>query len=130
MSDTLAALAAASAGLLVPSESDYPFEPFEWPGPGPLTPAALLAHLGLPPDTPVETRDVERFLGRLARRQSWMDAAARASAARFGALQRLFRERLSDVTVYRVGQVEVQVFTVGRDADGRYVGLRTTQIET
>lgn len=130
MSDTLAALTAAAAGLLVPSESDHPLEPFEWPGPGPLTPAALLAHLGLPPDTPVETRSVERFLGRLARRQEWMDASARASAARFGALQRLFRQRLSDVTVYRVGAIEVQVFTVGRDPDGRYVGLRTTVIET
>ena len=59
-----------------------------------------------------------------------MDDAARAKAARFGALQRLFYEQLSDLTVYRVGEVEVQVFTVGRDADGRYVGLRTTVIET
>jgi hypothetical protein len=130
MSDTLAALVNASAGLLVPSESDYPLEPFEWPGPAPLTPAALLAHLGLPPETPVERRSLERFLGHLARTQDWMDAGARSRAARFGALQRLFRERLSDVTVYRVGEVEVQVFTVGRDADGRYVGLRTTQVET
>jgi hypothetical protein len=130
MSDTLADLTAASAGLLVPSENDYPLEPFAWPGPGPITPAALLDHLGLPPDTPVETRGIERFLGRLALERDWMDAAARARAARFGALKRLFLKRLSDVTVYRVGEIEVQVFTVGRDADGRYVGLRTTQIET
>jgi hypothetical protein len=130
MPDTLAALTAASAGLLVPSESDYPLEPFVWPGPAPITVAALLAHLGLPPDTPVETRGVERFLGRLARERDWMGAADRAKAARFGALQRLFLERLSDVVVYRVGEIELQVFTVGRDADGRYLGLRTTQIET
>ncbi|HWQ15685.1 MAG TPA: nuclease A inhibitor family protein, partial [Roseiflexaceae bacterium] len=126
----LAAIAAAAQGLLVPSESDYPLVPFRWEGQAPLTPAALLAHLGLPPDTPVETRTLEAFFDPLARTADWMDEGQRAQAARFAALRDLIAARLRDVVVYRVGRVRITVLIAGQDAAGATVGLRTTLIET
>jgi hypothetical protein len=128
--DALAALTAAAAGLLVPSESDYPLSPFRWPGPAPLTPAALLAHLGLPPDTPIETRTLDAFLGTLAATYDWMDADQRAAAARFATLRDLIAATLSGVVVYRVGRIQITAIITGVDAVGNTVGLRTTLIET
>lgn len=126
----LAALAAAADGLLVPSESDHPLEPFRWDGPGPLTPAALLARRGLPPDTPVETRDLAAFLDPLAAAHDWLDANQRAAAARFAALRELIAATLSDVRVYRVGRIQISAIIAGTDSAGDTVGLETTLIET
>jgi|GEM_PF-1446479 len=128
--DTLAALAAAVEGLLVPSESDFPLEPFRWEGAGRLTPEALLERLGLPPDTPVETRSSEAFFAPLARRADWMDAGQLAQADRFAALAALVAERLPDAVAYRAGQIRIAAVVVGQDRDGSAVGLRTTLIET
>jgi hypothetical protein len=126
----LAELTAAADGLLVPSESDYPFVPFRWEGSGPLTPVALLAHLELPPDTPVETRAPETFFAPLTRIAEWMDEAQRAQAARFAALRDLIVARLRNAAVYRVGRVRITVVIAGQDAADTIVGLRTTLIET
>ena len=130
MPDTLDDLVAAATGLLVTSESDYPFEPFRWPGPGPLTPETLLAHLGLPPATPVELGDVERFFKSQSAVRDAGSPEGRTHAARFAALGRRFARLLTERSLYRVGAVEIQIFLTGRDAEGAIVGLRSTLIET
>lgn len=127
---SLRALMAAADGLLMPSESDYPFEPFCWKGVGELTPEALLVALGLPPDTPVEQRTLERQFAPLVRAWDGMDAAERAQRERFAALQAAFEAQLADIAVYRVGEVEIQVVIVGVDREGKRVGLRTTVVQT
>ena len=37
---------------------------------------------------------------------------------------------LNGVTVFKVGEVEVDVYVVGRTADGRYAGVKTKVVET
>jgi hypothetical protein len=128
--DALAAITAAADGLLVMSESDCPLAPFRWPGPGPLTPEALLAHLLMPPDTPVDTRTLDEFLGPMAADQDWFDDGQRAAATRFAALRDLIADRLKDVVVYRLGRIQITAIIAGVDAAGSTVGLQTTQIET
>jgi len=128
--DPLTTLAAAADGLLVPSEHDYPLELFRWDGGDPLTPAALVASLGLPPDTPVETRDLATFFAPLTRTADGTDAAAQATAARFVTLRAQVAAVLTDVVVYRVGRIQITALIVGRTAAGVIGGLRTTLIET
>lgn len=128
--DACAEVAAAAAGLLMPSESDHPFEPFRWPGPGPLTPDALVAHLGLPPATRVETRGLDSFFDPLAAVRDWGDAAQRASAARFALLRDRCNDLLASAMVYRVGVLQVTVIIAGAAPDGAVCGLRTTVVET
>lgn len=128
--DTLAEIIAAADGLLVPSESDFPFEPFRWPDPGPFTPEALIAHLGLPPGTPVEIRELDRFFAPLTVVREWHDDSQRATTARFALLRDLLHDQLADVVVYRVGQIRIAVVIAGRASTGAIVGLRTTLIET
>jgi hypothetical protein len=128
--DTGAALVAAASGLLVPSESDSPLTLFRHDGAAPPTPATMLAQLGLPPTTPVETRTLDEFFAPLTAVAEWMDDAQRGQAARFAELRAQILARLSDIVVYRFGRVRVTVLIVGRAPAGDIVGLTATLIET
>jgi hypothetical protein len=128
--DALAALATASAGLLLPSEQDAPFAPFLLPGRGPVTPSRLRAALELPPSAPVETRTLAAFFAPLARAERAETPEERAVAARFAALAATFAELLDDPVVYRVGVIDITVLILGRLPDGRFAGLRSAVVET
>jgi Nuclease A inhibitor-like protein len=128
--DAITAIMEAASGLLVPSEGDYPLEPFCGHGPHPLTPEALLALLGLPSDTPIEIRTLDSFLSPLATEYEWFDPTQRTAAARFADLRDLIATTLADLVVYRVGRISITVIIAGVDAVGNTVGLRTTLIET
>lgn len=127
--DTLAMLAAAVEGLLMPSETDAPFEPIVW-GPDAPTPAALRAHSGAPDDAPVLDDEAARLLAGLARVEPWHTPQQRSRAARFADLQILLATHLADLRLYRVGTVEIAIYLIGRDASGAYVGLRTLVVRT
>jgi len=128
--DPIAALADAAEGLLVPSESDYPLTPFRWTGASPLTAAALLAALDLPPDTPVETRTLDAFFAPLTRVTDALDGQQAAQTTRFAALRDQIAGHLTDVIVYRVGRIQITAIIAGTTAEGATGGLRTTLIET
>ncbi|NTW00988.1 MAG: nuclease [Oscillochloris sp.] len=128
--DALAEIMAAADGLLLMSESDYPFTPFRWPGPESFSVVGLLEYLGLPPDTAVETRTLAAFFEPMATEQDWFDDDQRAAAIRFAVLRDRITSLLADVCVYRLGRVQITVIIVGLDATGASVGLQSTLIET
>lgn len=127
--ELLAQLARAADGLLVPSETDAPFEPVRW-GMTPPTPEALRIHAGRPETAPVEEWSLDEFLGPLAKIEPWHSDARRARAQRFGTLRELIAERLEEPCVYRVGTVEIAVYLLGRATTGEYLGLRTLVVRT
>ncbi|MFV9504316.1 MAG: nuclease A inhibitor family protein [Oscillochloridaceae bacterium umkhey_bin13] len=129
-SAALAAITTAAEGLWMPSETDAPFDPFAWPGPDPLTPAALLAALDLPADTVVAQADALALLDSLAADQDWFGDQERATAARFAALRDTMTSHLTELTLYRLGQIRITLMIVGRDGNGLWVGLKTFVVET
>jgi len=114
----------------MPSESDYPFEPFSWPSHEPLTPELLRTLLDLPSDTPIEVRNALDLLDRLATIQEWFGEYEEWIAARFATLRATLTTHLSDLTLYRIGTIRITLIIAGRDDTGATVGLRTTVIET
>ncbi len=126
----IAALTAAAEGLLVPSEQDVALALFRWPQRQQLTPARLVAALGRPPATPVETRTLDSFFAPLTRTHTALAPDEQAQAARFAALRDLIVAHLSDPLVYRVGSVEIDLLLLGRLPNGQLVGLRTSVVET
>ncbi|HIK49814.1 MAG TPA: hypothetical protein IGS17_02655, partial [Oscillatoriales cyanobacterium M59_W2019_021] len=83
-SELIEQLQRATSGLLWTSESDSPFVAFVWEKPPSLlgnftgkrfTPRDLLQHLELPPDTPVETVEFDRFFATATREEDWHDEA-------------------------------------------------------
>jgi hypothetical protein len=127
----LAELEEAAAGLLYMSESDYPFEIVRWEALAEVTPEHLRSATGSAPEATVATRSIEDFFRNAAGEPDWKSAADLATARRFQTLMRSLRENLTDLQVYRVGEVNIPVLIVGRNpATGNWLGLSTRVVET
>lgn len=128
--DAMTRISKAADGLLFSSESDYPLEPFVWTDSAQFTPDALYKLTTLPAATPVAKEDVSDFFAPMLTRASGDTPDARKRVTRFRKLVKLLRQQLSDLAVYKLGEVEMPTFIVGRLADGTVAGLRTTVVET
>ena len=137
MSEKIAAplletLEKAASGLLFPSESDYPLTPYQLVGAegAEPTPAALLKAEHLPSDTLVETITVADLFNPFAEAPDDASAEDRAEAERYRALVELLTRELTDLRVLRVGRVDIDVFILGKDSSGVWLGLKTHVVET
>jgi hypothetical protein len=128
--EILQKLEQASAGLLFMSEADYPFEivnggemsemPFDY----------LRQQAGAAPDAAVQAVSPEKFFAQAMSEPEWKGADEIATARRYQALLRLLKENLNDLKVYRVGEINMAVYIVGRTSTGNWVGLSTRVVET
>src|SRR5436305_1598813 len=124
------ALEKASQGLLFPSETDAPFEAFEWRSEeGKPDKARVLELAGLPPGTPVKTKGLDAFFKDATQEQDWTDDAEKAEAQKFKQLVGTLKESLKDVKVFQAGKGESDVYIVGRTESG-WAGLKTKVVET
>jgi len=113
-------LKTACAGLLFRSETDAELEPILWENCGELTVAELLKRLGRAADTPVETMELAGFFR----------AVSRAHRPAFDALAKLLNGHLAGVKVFKIGEVELEVYIVGTTKDGHWAGVKTQVVET
>jgi hypothetical protein len=117
----LDALKTASKGLMFPSESEAPLEPFAWAGTDKLSKAQVVKLAGAEAGTEVEQTTLADLLRTVPREDQ----------PQFQALQKVLAEKLSGVQVYKVGdEAEKEVYIVGKTTDGRWAGLKTTVVET
>lgn len=117
----------AASGLLMMSESDYPFEYISIDA-DQINEAAVLKLAQQPAGTPVAQTTVEHLLRNMVNPASGSVSAA--TARQFQTLLNTLKQELSNLTVYRVGDVQVDVFITGLTADGKVAGMRTKLIET
>jgi histidine triad (HIT) family protein len=118
---TVEALKNAAKGLLMPSETDAPFEAFAWDDSGELTPDRLLKLAGEPTGKAVEETSLDDLFATVPSEDK----------SRFQKLRQAIEEQLSGVKVYKVGdEAEREVYIVGKAKDRRWAGLKTTVVET
>ena len=104
----------ATAGLLLMSESDYPFELIQWEGSTDLTPEFLCGVSGEPADCPVQEIEVRDFL----------------TAEQYRRLVDVITANLAEPKAYKVGRINTPVYVVGRSAGGRWLGVSTRVVQT
>ena len=51
-------------------------------------------------------------------------------AASFQSVVRTLRENLTDIRVYRIGEINIPVYILGRSGSGSWLGLSTRVVET
>jgi hypothetical protein len=121
----------ASSGLLMPSESDYPFTAFTWTNAAKqrLTTTRLLKLTAHAPNTTVEVVDLRTFFRNVAYPQPWHDRQQAMTVKRFQRLVKVLQQHLTDIRVYRIGTIQVDAYIVGR-CGNNLAGLSTTLIET
>jgi hypothetical protein len=116
------ALAKASKGLRMPSESDAPFQVFLWKDKGDqLTLERLRKLAGAQDGDSVEELNLDTLF----------QTVPSADRAKFQKLAAVIKEQLSAVQVSKIGGgAERDVYIVGRTKDGQWVGLKTSVVET
>ncbi|WP_460680757.1 nuclease A inhibitor family protein [Mucilaginibacter koreensis] len=117
----------AASGLLMMSESDEPFTYVSAPATT-INEQLALSLAGKPAGTPVETITLDYLLRNMTNPAS--GSVSPATAQKFSQLAAALKQELAGLTVYRVGEVQIDVFILGKANDGSIAGMRTRLIET
>jgi Nuclease A inhibitor-like protein len=115
--------------LLWSSESDYPFEVVTWEQGVDLNPAALFSKLAKPNDA-IETITLADLFAPVLTIEDWYESDELALVNRYTDLFHAIDSNLSDVKIFRVGEVEIAIYIVGKTPDGDTIGLKTHVVET
>jgi hypothetical protein len=121
-SDILEELKKSCAGLEYPSESDAPFEVFQWtPTKNDSAQNQVATHAGA--NRKIIEVPVDQFFG---------DLNDSEDAPRFAQLRRSLEKNLAGLKVFRAGdgEVKVDIYLIGKTAAGDWAGLLTTSVET
>lgn len=122
-----AELKQATEGLTYQSESDYPVKPFFTKGNGR---KSLKASDIFKNKKPVKQIDIDEFFNNVTREENWYGPDELNTTKRFQDLVKTLKENLTDIKVYKAGKVEMDVYVVGRTADGDFAGVSTKVVET
>ena len=120
----------ASQGLLWLSESEYPLEPVLWQSVEDLTAKKLLQQLKKPSNTPVRVTDIDKFFSNAIAEHDWYDDEQKAEVKKCRHLLEELKSNLSNITVYCVGKVEIDIYIVGKTPNGDLAGVSTMVVET
>jgi hypothetical protein len=127
----VSALKEAIEGLSYMSETDAPFEPVRVDAKqGPITPERVVKLAGQSPGAKVQEVPVSDFFSALTQDQDWHGQAEKETTARYRDLHAAIQNHLSDVKVFKVGDVNLDIFIVGRTPTGDYAGVKTKAVET
>ena len=119
----------ASKGLLYPSESDYPFQYFYNSQAFSLSSAQEFTRLIGKQGQPVTQVDFDQFFNQLLDNLRSSGAEAE-TLKRYQSLREVFKTKFTTLTVYRVGQIQVQVYIIGVNSACGIAGLKIISIET
>jgi hypothetical protein len=122
-------LALAVTDLVWLSESDYPFEVIDWQIES-IDPVMLLQQIDRPEDTLVEVVELEAFFATATQEHDWYDESELETVKRYRYLLEILRTNLQEVAVYRVGEIEIEVYILGKTSSNAIAGLKTKMIET
>ena len=124
------ALDSLTKNLIYVSETDADIVPFTYRKAESVTAAEVVYQSGHKADDVVETLDVDSFFARLTMVKDWYGPRETERAAKYAALKLELEKELNDLKVYKIGKVQINIYVVGLDKQGRLAGVKTTAVET
>lgn len=118
----------ATNGLLMISESEYPFKVVTWKSTV-LNVTTLLKNARHPQGTPVKIVEIDDFFKSSVSEEDWHENEEKATVKKFQNLVKILKTNLTNLKVYKIGSKEIQVYIVGNTSNG-IAGVSTTIIET
>jgi hypothetical protein len=119
----------ATTDLLWSSESDYPFEIVSWEPGIELTPTDLFSNI-YDTDLAIESIALTDLFEPVLTIEDWYEDAELALVDRYKNLLESINNNLSEVQVFRVGEVEIDIYIIGKTPISDIVGLKTRSVET
>ena len=127
--DLLPELKAACEDLLWRSETDSPFEVVVFPSDQqPFRVAQLFNRY--PEGTPINIVSLDDFFSQATVERAWFDSRELAMVKRYQNLRDLLETTLENLTIYRIGHVEIDVYLIGKTEDEQVLGVKTKIVET
>lgn len=120
----------AAEGLSYMSETDSGFEVFQLPAGTNNLQEQLLSISGKEAESAIEEQELEYFFRNMVKIYPESTADQKQTAERFLQLQKVLKEQLAEIKVYRIGAINIDAFIVGKLKDGTYVVLKTALVET
>jgi hypothetical protein len=123
----LAEIRKSTDGLNYVSETDAPVEPFSGGHVDAVDIAKLIENTGAMKH---EKLSPKKFFDRLTTVNDWFGPEQTDTARRFSELEKLLEENLSELTVFKIGRIQIDLYVVGYDADKNLIGVKTKAVET
>lgn len=120
----------ACKGLFYISETDAEIQPFFGRQAKAVSKEEILSQTGNSPSVPVEKRDFADFFGRLTEIQNWFGDEEKLTAKRFAGLKDLLESNFRDLTVFKIGKINLDIYVVGIDAEDNLLGIKMKAVET
>ncbi len=120
----------ATSGLLMMSESDYPFEIIRWEAAFDPTAESLRSRAGEAIAAPVSEQSIDEFFRAAVNERPDQTSEACRTAHQYQVLVQLLQENLRDPKVYRIGERNIHVYIIGKTASGEWMGVSTQIVET
>jgi len=117
-------------GLYYMSETDAEILPFVGGKVKKLTREKFAEEIGVTDHSKIEERDFDSFFKRLVEIKDWFGEEEKKMAKRFSELRDFLIQNLSDLRVFRIGRIEIDIYVVGIDRAGKIVGFKTKAVET
>jgi Nuclease A inhibitor-like protein len=119
----------ATVDLYWSSESDGDWQVFLWEEEQ-ISPEQILKKLGFEPDTSIEVLDLDCLFANATKIQDWHDLDDEIEVRRYQKLEKFLKANLSDIKVYRIDEIEIDLYIVGKTESGKLAGLHTKIVET
>ncbi|RYU94801.1 nuclease A inhibitor family protein [Emticicia agri] len=118
--------------VLYPSESDEKVKVIDWQAdhPAPFNTILFRKYIGLTPADRVETLPWEKFFKVVLEEQDWWTDYEKERAEKFAKIKAIMQENLTELEYLRAGRVEVEAYLIGKDAEGKWKGLKTLIVES
>lgn len=131
--DLISELKAASENLFYISETDAPFEPFVWKTNNSIDEVKaedVLKQTAQKIDAKVAEITLDEFFKQPTEMQDWFGDEEKAQVEKFKNLKELLAARLKNVKVFKIGEVQIDIYVVGIDREGNLTGVKTKAVET
>lgn len=118
-------------GLLYISETDSPFQLVTGGKASSVSAEDVVDRFGDDrPKWPVEEISFREFFERLTKMHDWYGEDERERVRKYRRLRTMLECNLSDVRVFRVGRIQIDIYVVGLDREKNLVGIKTKAVET
>lgn len=128
--DLLSEIAHICSGLIYVSETDAPVVAYQGETADRVSDETLYLALGRKPGDQVERVSFDAFFSKLTTMKEWFGEVETERAKKYLELRKLLEANLYDPFVVRVGAIALNIFVLGIDREGTYMGVATKAVET